>query len=209
MNQSNDFPWLSLPEEPPKKKKQKRDGEGRCSVSVLISIVCIAIVASMLLTYTLTSSFFRDQYVEELEKKLSMMKFGIPVSSQQNTPKQQNNEIIELEDNEKNVITPSDDKISVYSNWQAVIERIGEIKRSLSSQFNGAKAYKTAENTFIIKMTEFFAKRISSNESDLAIVRGVISEIENVDISEINVKIDGIKLTSGDDISSELEKLMN
>ncbi len=147
--------------------------------------------------------------VEELEKKLSMMKFGISVSSKQNTPKQQNNEIIESENIEKNVITPSDDKISVYSNWQGVIERIGEIKRSLSSQFNGAKAYKTAENTFIIKMTEFFAKRISSNESDLAIVRGVISEIENVDISEINVKIEGIKLTSGDDISSELEKLMN
>lgn len=69
LNQSYDFPWLPTPEEPQKKKKQKRDGERKCSISVLISVVCITIVASMLLTYTLTSSFFRDQYIGELEKK--------------------------------------------------------------------------------------------------------------------------------------------
>ncbi len=145
--------------------------------------------------------------VEALEKKLSMMKFGIPVSHQSNFVEVQNEAVAE----EVDVFTESktDGKIAPYSNWHSVVERIGEIKRSLSSQFNAAIAYKMGENAFLIKMSEFFAKRIASNESDLAIVRGVIAEIENVDINRVNVKIDGMKISSGEDISSELEKLMN
>ena len=148
--------------------------------------------------------------VEELEKKISMMKFGVPMASQQNTSQPKSNPNVE-ENKVENKIPESSSEVKkvLYSNWRSVIERIGEIKRSLSSQFNGAEAYKIGENLFLIKMTEFFAKRISSNESDLAILRGVISEIENVDISKINVKIEGTETQIGEDISSELEELMN
>ena len=146
--------------------------------------------------------------VEELEKKLSMMKFGIPVSSQTISAEANNDETV-VEEANAVMESANDGKIAPYGNWHAVVERIGEIKRSLSSQFNGAAAYKIGENNFLIKMSEFFAKRIASNESDLAIVRGVIAETENTDISKVNVKIDGMKTSSGEDISSELEKLMN
>jgi DNA polymerase-3 subunit gamma/tau len=148
--------------------------------------------------------------VEELEKKLSMMKFGIPISSSQNTAQVHNDTVAEEVKAVQNVSEPSNEgKTLPYGSWREVVERIGEIKRSLSSQFNGAVAYKIGENEFLIKMSEFFAKRIASNESDLAIVRGVIAETENVDINKINVKIDGMKISSEEDISSELEKLMN
>ena len=148
--------------------------------------------------------------VEELEKKLSMMKFGIPISSSQNTAQVHNDSVAEEVKIVQNVSEPSNEgKTLPYGSWREVVERIGEIKRSLSSQFNGAVAYKIGENEFLIKMSEFFAKRIASNESDLAIVRGVIAETENVDINKINVKIDGMKISLGEDISSELEKLMN
>ena len=58
-------------------------------------------------------------------------------------------------------------------------------------------------------MSEFFATRIASNEADLAILRGVIAEFENEDISKIKVKVEGIKASVGEDLSSDLENLLN
>ena len=148
--------------------------------------------------------------VEELEKQLSMMKLGIPMSSQKNIngiPDKIQNKETKIDDTNLNL--SNEEKTVPYDKWQAVVERIGELKRSLSSQFNGASAYRKGKNSFLIKMSEFFAARITANESDLAILRGVIAEIEGEDIGKINVKVEGIKASSGDDLSSELENLLN
>lgn len=145
--------------------------------------------------------------VEELEKQISMMKFSVVPSSQKNIAEQDKAQVNE----EESAVSDLSNEVEniPYDRWQAVVERIGEIKRSLSSQFNGAAAYRMGKNAFLVKMSEFFANRIASNEADLAIVRGVIAEFENEDISNISVKVEGIKISVGENLSSELENLLN
>ena len=69
------------------------------------------------------------------------------------------------------------------------MERIGELKRSLSVQFISATATVAPTHHYTISMGSFFAKRLSGSESDLAIVRGVIAELEGVAPSEITVTV--------------------
>ena len=64
------------------------------------------------------------------------------------------------------------------------------MKRSLSSQFVSAKAYRTANNEFIIQMSGFFANRIKNSAPDMAILKGVIAEKEGLNSNEITVKIE-------------------
>jgi threonine synthase len=67
----------------------------------------------------------------------------------------------------------------VYTAFGEVLERIGELKVSLSAQFIGAEAYRK-NNRFVIKMGYFFAKRFAASEADIAIVRGIIAEKEGI-----------------------------
>jgi DNA polymerase-3 subunit gamma/tau len=100
--------------------------------------------------------------VEELEKQISMLRLGIPVQNQEAKPTRPVHNVIE-----KKAESSTDRSASVaqpclpYERWQTVIERISELKKSLSSQFIGAKAYKISENSFVINMNEFFASRLA------------------------------------------------
>ena len=71
-----------------------------------------------------------------------------------------------------------------------MLERIGEMKKSLSSRFVGAKAYRTG-NSFVIKMSAFFASNISNSPADMAILRGVLAECEGLDPSAVTVSLEG------------------
>ena len=76
-----------------------------------------------------------------------------------------------------------------YRRITRVIERIGEIRPSLPSQLAGAEAERQG-NTFILVLKPFFADRLLANAQNLALIRGVISEIEEIPADAITLKIE-------------------
>ena len=132
--------------------------------------------------------------VEELEKKLAMMQLGIntaPVEKanpeiKNNHPTEQKQEIVKEKPKQNLPSNPIP-----YDRWGTVVEKIGELKRSLASQFNGSVAYKNPDMSISVRMNPFFAALIKANASDFAILCGVIAELEGVNPKEIVVSISG------------------
>ena len=147
--------------------------------------------------------------VEELEKQISMMKLGIGISNASKPEAKPTEHTEKVSSQEEQKMPSVEAKIQPYEKWQSVKERIGELKRSLSSQFNGSLAYRVGAHEFLVKMTPFFAERLKSGTSDFAILKGVISELEGVDASCVTVTVDGADSLNHDDISGELDNLIN
>ena len=152
--------------------------------------------------------------VEELERELSLLKLGVPAVKREPTvtPPEKN----EVKKSEPPIKTAESVKAAqtastptatavAYTKWQSVLERIGELKTSLSVQFLGSSVTK-AGNTFYIKMSDFFAKKFSSSEADVELVKGVIAEIEKINKSDIVLKV-GSAAVGGTSPSDELDKL--
>ena len=149
--------------------------------------------------------------VEQLEKQISMMKLGIsmPEKTEKSENKQTEDKSVSVLKNEnKQAIICENNKKTEYILWQTVIEKIGEIKRSLASQFNSSKAYKIGSDTFIVEMNSFFASRLASGTSDYAILRGVIAETEAKRPDEIKVTVVGNQSQALNDVSNEIENLL-
>lgn len=149
--------------------------------------------------------------VEELEKQLAMIKLGISVPTVPHTTEEKpesNNSVKEITSQSESVVEPKTESVGLYDKWQIVVDRIGELKRSLSSQFGGAVAYRVGENSFLIKMSEFFAARISASVSDFAILRGVIADVEGKAPGDITVRVEGAASGVENDLSKELDNLL-
>jgi len=135
--------------------------------------------------------------VEELEKQVSMLKMGVPVAA----PKVEEKPVAQPTEKKAEEVAPKAEKpisapianttASYYDSWGRVLERIGEMKKSLSSRFVGAKAYRTSKNSFVIKMSPFFAANIANSQADMAIIRGVIAECEGLDPATVTVTLEG------------------
>ena len=151
--------------------------------------------------------------VEELEKQISMIKLGVGVNN--SAPKEVKPAdpiVMKGEPTEpavSNVANKVEGKITPYENWQRVKERISELKPSLSSQFNGAEAYKLRPGEFLVKMSAFFANRLKSGTSDFAILQGVIAELEGLATLDVKVTVESITRPQHDNISDELDNLIN
>ena len=76
-----------------------------------------------------------------------------------------------------------------YAKWGRVVERIGELKRSLSVQFISSDAYSSGDGEYTIYMSPFFATKLSSSPADLALLSGAIAAAEGVDASAVRVVI--------------------
>ena len=161
--------------------------------------------------------------VDELERELSMMKLGVGTASrivndETNVKVLPTVKIIEekpeekLIENNKNDIKNEAEKSSPvttkpikYDRWPYVIERIGELKCSLSVQFMKSQAYKKPDGSFLIRMNSFFAKKLSASDSDLSILRGIIAEKENLPPEQIRINIEPLDTSSIGDFSDEIE----
>ena len=162
--------------------------------------------------------------VDELERELSMMKLGVGtvnriVNDETNVQVLPTVKIIEEQsDNkaDKKSETPAKSKAEIasastntrpvkYDKWQYVVERIGELKCSLSVQFIKSQAYKKPDGTFLISMNSFFAKKLSTSDADLSILRGIIAEKENLPPEEVRVIIEPLDTSSIGDFSDEIE----
>ena len=74
----------------------------------------------------------------------------------------------------------------------------------MSVKFKNSKAYIKADGSFVIKMSAFFATQLTSNESDMKILRGVIAEAEKKDVSDVKLVIEPYEGPSASDALSEL-----
>ncbi len=145
--------------------------------------------------------------VSSLEKELSILKLGgasvrtedilttvvpTPEATCENTKQADKKEEKETEQTS-----------APYSSWDKVLDRVGELKCSLSVQFMNSTAQRVGESSFLIKMNSFFANQIVKKENDLALLRGVIAEIEGKEPSKIRLAIESLD-GSGGSLFSEL-----
>ena len=135
--------------------------------------------------------------IEALEREVSMLKYGAtsktaPVS--ESAPAQI--EVVNVQPDTARESKPQD-SFTPYTKWGSVIERIGEVKRSLAAAVASATVYRISEKGFAIKLSEFFAKRLADSEQDMAILKGVIAECESCAPTDITVKIVTESKTAG------------
>lgn len=160
--------------------------------------------------------------VDELERELAKIKLGVGgitkvVNDETNVhvlPTVKVTEVKEekTEENTKNATNSvAEEKIAIkqtrpvkYEKWAGVVERIGEIKRSLSVQFAKSVAYLMPDGTYLIRMNSFFASRLSGSDADLSILRGIIAEKEGVSTDKIRIVIEPLDTSSIGDFSDEL-----
>lgn len=141
--------------------------------------------------------------VEELEKQISLLRMG--VGAVQSAPSPVVTEAKEaptpareaapaptpspsVEPMPKSAPSPSSGP-TAFRKWSQVVERIGQIKRSLSVQFISASATFTPPHTYTVSMGSFFAEKLSKSETDLAILRGVIAEVEGIAPTDVTISI--------------------
>ncbi len=160
--------------------------------------------------------------VDELERELSMIKMGVGTSGKivndetnvkvlptvkviEETSKQNIEEKADnAQKNRAEKANPLNNKSVKYTKWASVIERISELKCSLSVQFNKSEAYKKPDGSYLIRMNAFFATKLSGSDSDLSILRGVIAEKEGTSTDNIRISIEPLDTSSIGDYSDEL-----
>lgn len=155
--------------------------------------------------------------VDELEREISKLKLGVPTTRTIND--ESNVEILPIvkdvegveSKNDKNEIKTQAEaqviperKTVKYDKWQSVVERIGEIKCSLSVQFTKSVAFRNPDGSFLIKMNAFFAKKLSGSDADIAILRGIIAERESLPREEVRIVIEPHDTSSVGDFSDEI-----
>lgn len=162
--------------------------------------------------------------VDELEREVSMMKLGVGtaqriINDETNVKVLPTVKIIEEkseDDSAKNVnIATKNEAVSInepvksqtvkYEKWPYVVERIGELKCSLSVQFMKSQAYRKPDGTFLIRMNSFFASKLSGSNDDLSILRGILAEKENLPLDQVRVNIEPLDTSSIGDFSDEIE----
>ena len=155
--------------------------------------------------------------IEELEKEISMLKLGVPVRAANKSDSQPvesvgNIPVVkpeEIEPSEKDAApTVNGGGFEDYVGFGDVIEKIGELKRSLSVQFIGAKAQKSADGAFVVRMNSFFASRLAASEADMAILRGVIADREGIPVSDIKVTVESMGNEVRSNATVELENAL-
>ncbi len=137
--------------------------------------------------------------IEDLEKQVAKLTLGVGVAPRptpSSAPAAQPTKVAPTapapapSDNSRHTEAPAARRtLAPYKSWARVVERIGEIKQPLSVQFISAAAYTADHRTFTVVMGAFFAKRLQSSESDLAILRGILAQIEECDPADIRLDI--------------------
>ena len=151
--------------------------------------------------------------VEELERELSRLRLAPPAQRAASEPVQKNEsapvrEAKPAEQAPKPAEPQKQPKEPPrrYAKWGRVVEKIGELKRSLSVQFISADAYSSGDGEYTVYMSPFFAAKLSSSPDDLAILSGVIAETDGIDPSSVKISIKSTARASKG-ASSDLDNL--
>ncbi len=127
--------------------------------------------------------------VEELEKQLSLVKLGAVGTPTQKTQKTPPTAEPPTRKTPAEAPTSSQGSAHPYAKWGQVLERIAEVKKSLSVQFIGAEVTELSPHSYRAVMSSFFAKKLAASEGDLAVVRGAIAEAEGCQASDIRFTV--------------------
>ena len=137
--------------------------------------------------------------IEDLERELSMIKLGVTPAAVDIRPANvetthQHATVDRAKEEPVHVASP-EREMSLYADWGSVIARIGELKKSLAAGIASASVYTDGAN-YLIKLNDFFAKKLSGSETDLKIVRGVIAECERVSPDSVNITVQSTSATA-------------
>lgn len=132
--------------------------------------------------------------IEELEREISILKLGVPVSvgkpKEKTEPAEVDAQVVQAtRDEEKTSHAPQSREKHIYADWSDVLDKIAALKRPLYSGLLSATVYKIGAREFDIALNDFFAKRLMSNEGDVNMLRAVIAEREGVSANDITLKI--------------------
>lgn len=147
--------------------------------------------------------------IEELERAVKMLKLGVTPAPQPVTEVKKSEAHVQKPSMTENKPALEEEKkptsLQVYSGWGRVIKKIAELKRSLSACIAAGSVYTDGCGTYIIRLDDFFADKLSSSETDISIVRGTIAENEGKSVAEIKIVIE--KNPKGSSGASELDEL--
>ena len=156
--------------------------------------------------------------IEELEKSVSMLKLGVGSSASAaveesvtvlptvRTPAGEAKQTFDSAE-----LQPPDSaksRISPYSNWTYVLEKISELKHSLASRLKDAKVYRVQNGPYLVRLDDFFADMLSSNTEELTILRGIIADAEGIAPDAVEIAIEPFD-THSSKYSDELDSILN
>ncbi len=153
--------------------------------------------------------------VEELEKQVSMLKLGVAQPAR--TPNEETAPAATAPAADIHATAPSaepeaaeksTDEVTPYRGWQAVVDRISELKGSLSGGLKGGTAFRRGKNEFIIRLNDFFAARIRASQADFTLLRGVIAEYEGISPETLTLTVVGTSPVGSGSAASELDKIL-
>ena len=151
--------------------------------------------------------------IEELEKTVSMLKLGGTATLKTVDgedavtvlPTVKESAVAKEEARPEAVGT----KPCAFGSWSFVLEKLGDLKKSLSVQFIGARAYSLGDGVYKIRMNPFFATKLSSSEQDLALLRGIIADVDGISVDKIRIQIEPLGASGASDIYDELDSVLN
>ena len=133
--------------------------------------------------------------VEELERTVSMLRLGACDPSSKASDSENAVSVLPPVKEDAPPAPPQEEsakekkKLADYANWSRVLERIGELKKSLSVQFIGANAYRAAD-VFLVRMNSLFAKNLAGSEADISLLRGIIADVEGLSRDSVKLYIE-------------------
>ena len=148
--------------------------------------------------------------IEELEKKISLMKYSTASKPVQEQPKVQKQESAPQKAAvaAKSEPLKKTDEFKQYGAWQSVVERIRELKASLGVKLAGGNVKYSPPNTFVLELSDFFADAVSRDESSINLIKGIIGEEEGISSDEIILKVTKFAPKQEPGLLSDLESLL-
>ncbi len=157
--------------------------------------------------------------IEALEKEITKLRLGVshsPEAAKENiektvtvlpTKKERDAEdlIAETKAEAKSSPESGASTPSLYKKWGSVVEKIGELKRSLSVGFIKSKTYRMPDGSFLIRMEPFFASKLASDNEDMMLLKGIIAEVEGLSAKDVVLAIEPLDASGNNDFSDEIE----
>ena len=150
--------------------------------------------------------------IEELEREISMIKLGVVTPTKESEPSggSKTSEVKALPSvkpsSEASALTVNEEARVAYSGWGRVLSRIGEVKVPLAGGLASATVER-AGNKFFVKARSFFVRKITSNQDDFAILKGVIAEVEGISKDSVSLELVSLDERTSSDNGSELDKI--
>jgi hypothetical protein len=94
-----------------------------------------------------------------------------------------------------------------YDKWGKVVKGVELAKASLRAPLAKAVALRNPDGSFTVKIDAFFVRIIAENAENIAIVKGLIAEVEGVDRDSVRLNVIPKASGEGATLADELDKI--